>query len=123
VVEHGVDIRGYCVRLRDAIDGERGDGVTLFGFGRGGEGVEAEIDLPYDAVLRCVVAGGAVGEVSLHHGGHEEEADVALEGLVYEFVFGGGVVSECVGVFVGELVEWSLVVCLGRLVGGGVTDV
>ena len=31
---------------------------------------------------------GAVGEVSLHHQGHEEVIDVALKGMVDEFVFG-----------------------------------
>jgi len=70
--------------------------------------VEAEIDLPWDVFLRYVVA---VGKVSLYHRGHEEVMDVALEGMVDEFVFGGrGLGVEYVGDFVREVVEWWLVV-------------
>ena len=63
--------------------------MTILAASCGGEGVEGEIDLPYDAVLWYAVAVGAVGEVSLYHRGHEEVMDVALEGILYEFAFDG----------------------------------
>ena len=64
--------------------------ATLLAAGNGGQGAGAEIDLPYDMVLRHVVDGGTIGEVLMYHRVYEEDLDVALEGLVDEFVFVGG---------------------------------
>ena len=66
--------------------------MTLLSVGRGRKGVKAEISLPYDTVLRCVLAGGVISELLLHHQVYDKEANSALEGLVEKFVLGGGLI-------------------------------
>ena len=40
-------------------------------------------EIHHHGVFRCVVVVGTVGEVLLHHRGHEEEADVRYTALAY----------------------------------------
>jgi len=54
------------------------------------KGMKAKINFPKNTILGGIVSCGLVRQVTLHHGGHEEETDITFPCLMDETLFGGG---------------------------------